>query len=374
VTGNQTGGTNTIAVSGTANPVSRIMSITGDLTFGSVQAGANASRVVTISNRGNDTLSVFSLSYPTGFSGFWAGNLAPGESHSVTVTFAPTLSTGYGGAITVVANQTFGSNTVMTSGVGTLPAGTQMPWQHTTTGALEVWFLQGSVVTTQLPLSIGQVADLNWRVVGTGDLNGDGMPDIVWQHAFDGWLAVWFMNGNVAVSTQLLGIERVADVNWAIRAVGDIDGDGRADLIWQHRTTGWLAAWRMNGAQVVSTAFLSIGQLPVDWQIVGAGDLNGDGKADLVFQHRTEGWLAAWYLDGATVSSTQLLSINRMTDSAWHIRGVGDVNGDGHSDLLWQNDTSGALAVWLMNGTTVLSTSFLSTARADVNWRMVGPG
>jgi hypothetical protein len=74
------------------------------------------------------------------------------------------------------------------------------------------------------------------------------------------------------------------------------------------------------------------------------------------------------------VSSTQLLSINRMTDSAWHIRGVGDVNGDGHSDLLWQNDTSGALAVWLMNGTTVLSTSFLSTARGDVNWRMVGPG
>jgi hypothetical protein len=343
VIADQTGGTNTIPVSGTAIPVSRIMSLSGDLAFGNVQAGTTAIRILTISNRGNDALSVFGLSLPTGFSGFWSGTLAPGESHGVTITFAPTLTTGYGGAITVSANQTFGGATIMANGVGILPTGTQMFWQHATTGSLEAWYLRGPLVAAQLPPSIAQVTDLNWKVVGTGDLNGDGMPDIVWQHAFDGWLAVWFMNGNVAVSTQLLGIERVPDLNWVIRGVGDIDGDGHADLIWQHRTEGWIAAWRMNGAQVLSTTFLSIPQVAVEWEIAGAGDLNGDGKADLVFQHRTGGWLAAWYLDDSNVTLAQLLSINRITDADWHIRGVGDCNGDGRADLLWQNDSNGSL-------------------------------
>jgi hypothetical protein len=36
---------------------------------------------------------------------------------------------------------------------------------------------------------------------------------------------------------------------------------------------------------------------------------------------------------------------------SWHILGAGDYNGDGKSDILWQSD-SGRASVWLMNGTT----------------------
>ena len=63
-----------------------------------------------------------------------------------------------------------------------------------------------------------------------------------------------------------------------------------------------------------------------------------------------------------------------MTDPTWHIRGVGDSNGDGRADLLWQNDNRGALGVWYLNGATVMGTSTLSRARTEPNWRVVGPG
>jgi hypothetical protein len=238
-----------------------------------------------------------------------------------------------------------------------------------------VWYLQGSTVMAKLPLGISQVADLNWRVIGTGDLNGDGMPDIVWQHVVDGWLAVWLMNGNAVLTTELLSIDHIADVNWIIRAVGDIDGDGHADLIWQHRTGGWIAVWFMNGSQVLSTNYLSINRVAdPDWEIVGAGDTNGDRVADIVWQHRTQGWLAVWYLNGTQVVGTQLLSIPRMPDPTWHIRGVGDSNGDGRADVLWQNDTSGFLGLWYLNGAAVTGTATLSSTRVDINWRIVGPG
>jgi serralysin len=41
---------------------------------------------------------------------------------------------------------------------------------------------------------------------------------------------------------------------------------------------------------------------------------------------------------------------------SWHVKGTGDFNGDGFSDILWQN-SSGAVAIWEMNGTNVIASA-----------------
>ena len=192
------------------------------------------------------------------------------------------------------------------------------------------------------------------------DLNGDGKADLVWRHT-NGNAAVWLLNGTAAPSsTDSLGGVGSA---WVVAGVGDTDADGNADIIWRNTTSGAVAVWLMNGVTMSSAGFP--GTASTAWQIQGVGDLNGDGKADLVWRH-TNGSAAVWLLNGTAVpSSTGSLGV---VSSAWQIRQVGDTDADGNADIIWRNTTSGAVAVWLMNGVTMNSAGFPGTA--STSWEI----
>jgi subtilisin len=321
---------------------------------------------------------VWSATSVTQFISVVSGALGAGPG-SVALSFTQNASTARREGVVLIAGTTV---TVSQGGVPSQPdvngdGRADIMWQHVTEGWLATWYLNGStVIGTRLLEGINREADTNWRVVGSGDLNGDGHADLVWQHLTGGWLGVWFLSGPRVVGTELLSINRVTDTNWKIRGVGDVDGDGKGDLIWQHDAEGLVALWTMNGSQVTSTRFLSIDRVSdLNWRIAAAADADGDGLADIVWQHQTGGWLAIWFMSGTTVTSTRLLSIDQMPDPNWHIRGAGDADGDGKGDLIWQNDQTGELALWLLNGSIVLGQTSLSIDRvADTNWKVAGPG
>jgi RHS repeat-associated protein len=197
-----------------------------------------------------------------------------------------------------------------------------------------------------------------------GDLNGDGKADLVWRNTTTGAVAVWLMNGTAVAST---GFPAGASLEWSIKGVGDTNGDGKGDLVWRNTTTGAVAVWLMNGTTVASTGVLAGPSL--EWSIRGVGDTNGDGKADLVWRNTTTGAVAVWLMNGTAVAST---GFPAGAPLGWNIKGVGDTNGDGKADLVWRNTTTGAVAVWLMNGTMVTSTGTLASAPLD--WSIKGVG
>jgi hypothetical protein len=70
----------------------------------------------------------------------------------------------------------------------------------------------------------------------------------------------------------------------------------------------------MNGSNVIAAAVL--GQPGMAWQVVGTGDFNGDGKADLVFQNSSTGEVAEWLLNGVQILGGYSLG---NPGTAWHI-------------------------------------------------------
>ena len=96
-------------------------------------------------------------------------------------------------------------------------------------------------------------------------------------------------------------------------------------------------------------------------------DFNGDGDSDLLFQN-TDGTPAIWTMSSTTSISQVALS---NPSSFWHLVGTGDVNGDGMSDLIWQA-ADGTPAIWEMNGTT--PTNEVALSNPSSFWHLVGTG
>ncbi|HVZ27179.1 MAG TPA: autotransporter-associated beta strand repeat-containing protein, partial [Rhizomicrobium sp.] len=99
-------------------------------------------------------------------------------------------------------------------------------------------------------------------------------------------------------------------------------------------------------------------------------DFNGDGESDLVWQN-LNGQPAVWMLDGSSTLVTAVVG-GPSPGTAWHVIGSGDFNGDGKADILWQND-NGQAAIWLMNGTTPTLTTLVGD-NPGTAWHVKGSG
>ena len=144
----------------------------------------------------------------------------------------------------------------------------------------------------------------------------------------------------------------------------DLNGDGKADIVWES-FIGNVYAGLIDGSSVTSQRFLA--NIWTGWTIVGGGDFNGDGKADILW-HDLEGNVAIWMMDGIRVDSFSTVG-NLGTD--WSIVGAGDFNGDGKADILWHSD-AGDVVIWFMDGTTVTSSGTI--ANIWPGWSIVGVG
>ncbi|MEO7724082.1 MAG: FG-GAP-like repeat-containing protein [Chthoniobacterales bacterium] len=218
-------------------------------------------------------------------------------------------------------------------------------------------------------------------VTGIGDLDGDGVPDLAVGAPLDddggigepfpnlGAVYVLFLNpdGTVKSNQKISQTEGgfTGDLNpfnnfgYSVANAGDVNADGVTDLVvgaWTDDTgapnSG--AAWivflnpdgTVNGQQKITSRIGGFtGRLgPDDFFGVGVssvGDLNGDGVPDVAVGSYNKVWLLSLNGDG-TVASYRLISANttrgrlQLGDDFFgnSVGLLGDLNGDGRSDLL----------------------------------------
>ena len=182
--------------------------------------------------------------------------------------------------------------------------------------------------------------------VALGDLNRDGLPDLVFGNlAFNNTIWMNAGQGQFINTNQAIG---AADTTTAV--VGDIDGDNDLDMIFGNGSNGVSTAWRNDGTGLF---FFSTGQsLPsVGPQFYGGlalGDIDGDGHPDLVIGNTSTTGVITAINDGLGRFSTSASFSGNSTAVA-----LADLDGDGDLDLV-EGSASGSGTSLDQNSTTGL--------------------
>jgi Ca2+-binding RTX toxin-like protein len=215
-------------------------------------------------------------------------------------------------------------------------------WRHSS-GIIGEWTGQSGVFQNNSGVAANPV-DNSWKVVGIADYNGDGRDDILWRHS-SGEIGQWLAQPNGSFANNGGAAANLVDPSWTVVASGDFNGDGRADILWRH-TSGVYAEWQGSATgKLVNVGGVMGGATGT---VVGSGDFNGDGKADILVRNAATGQLTEW-LAGANGQFTSATPARQVGDLNWKVVAIADVDGDGKADLVWQH-TSGAAATWLASG------------------------
>jgi hypothetical protein len=206
-----------------------------------------------------------------------------------------------------------------------------------------VLFLQDGAVASEAAWGF---SPLGGGVQGIGDFDGDGTSDVLWRDE-TGRLKLWYwgVSANVDVSWHNEG--GVVTADWRVTGVGDFNGDGYADIVWQH-DNGLVLIWLMVGS--IHTGEFSPGpNAGPAWKIAGVGDFDADGRADLLWRHDTGGLAISFKGSDVGAAHPTWRNQGTPTDLSLQVKGVSDFNHDGRADILWQR-ADGASSVWMMEG------------------------
>ncbi|MFE6972080.1 FG-GAP-like repeat-containing protein [Streptomyces sp. NPDC057682] len=181
--------------------------------------------------------------------------------------------------------------------------------------------------------------------LGFGDMNGDRRADVMVRDLAG---RLWLSSGNG--TGRLVGSGGWNAMN-ALTRHGDFSRDGREDLIAREASTGklWLYPGTGTGS-LGARRLIGTGGWNAMSNITAYGDLTGDGRSDLIAREKSTGKL--WLYSGT--STGKLGSRKLIGSGGWNamnaLAGVGDATGDGRPDLYAREKSTGRL--WLYPGTS----------------------
>jgi Fibronectin type III domain len=163
-------------------------------------------------------------------------------------------------------------------------------WYNSQTGETQIWYMdvdrlvdRGTVLSAlQGDPNFGNPALVGppWSIVGCGDMNGSGKADIVWYNSQTGETQVWYMDEHRLVDRGTV-VDEVGNFipigpPFSIVGVGDMDGRGKTDIVWYHSQTGETQVWYMDGHRIITRKTVrgldgNAVFIGPPWSIVGTG-------------------------------------------------------------------------------------------------------
>ena len=174
-----------------------------------------------------------------------------------------------------------------------------------------------------------------------GDMNGDGYDDLV-GFAGDGvWVTYWVPGAHLLPRPVHLAADFGYDQGWRVdkhlRYLADVNGDGRKDIVGFKNDGVWLSLATASGLSVPTRVLASFQNWQKDAHPRVMGDVNGDGMSDIIGFGSTATYVALSTGTGFAPPTRWSLFFDvdsGFTTNTHMPRFVADRNGDGRADIV----------------------------------------
>ena len=208
-------------------------------------------------------------------------------------------------------------------------------------------------------------AGLTPVAVAFGDVNGDGRLDLAVANAGSNTVSVLLNTTTTGATTPAFATQQnfnTADYPSSV-ALGDVNGDGLLDIVtanYDSASVSVLLNTTTTGATTPTFATQQEFDTFSDPTSVALGDVNGDGLLDLAVSHDGD-YRVSVLLNTTTSGVVGFGTMSfRLTNSIYSVA-LGDVNGDGLPDLVTANSDSETVSVLLNTTTTGETTPTFAT-------------
>lgn len=187
----------------------------------------------------------------------------------------------------------------------------------------------------------------DWSIYDTfvGDADANGREELYWARATRSYVANANLDGSLSLPSTFYDPPGTGS-GAPVRVAGDVDGDGRTDLIWADTSTAGTNGVVVGRSTGTGISFLARSDGNLDNGVplsVRSGDINGDGRADLLWN--TQGAVNRVYGSLGTASGALDFSPQNQlhpvsTDWDQFTVYLADVNGNGRQDVIWNHAAS----------------------------------
>ena len=235
----------------------------------------------------------------------------------------------------------------------------------------------GSITTSSFAVAVDFPTDINPLDVSVGDIDGDGKPEILTPNRTGTTVSVLrnqTVGGVIDASSFATKVDFTATSGAQQSFLLDVDGDGRLDVAVSN-DSGTLSLFRntatsgtINGSSLAAKVDFAGGGNPIS---IAAGDLDGDGKTDLATSNSTSN-TASVYKNTSTTgvidAGSLAAKVDYTTGDTPPTVGIADFDGDGKLDLTVVSQTPNTFSVYhnLSDRPTVSSISPVSGKVGDV--------
>jgi len=224
----------------------------------------------------------------------------------------------------------------------------------------------GSIHAGSFAAKIDYATGSSPKSVSFGDIDGDGKPDMIVTNSGDTSVSV-FRNtstfGNVSFAAKV--DFTTGGSPWSV-SVGDLNGDGKPELAVANRVSWTISVLRNNSTSGVISFLPKVdfatGPSPYS---VSIGDLDGDGKPDMAVANSGSNTASVYKNTSTSGSVSFAAKVDFTAGSGPFSISIGDIDGDGKLDLAVANNASNNASVFRNTSSPGIINAGSFAARVD---------